>query len=496
MKIAFFNATGEPTPNGEGVYGYKAERDAAGRITLLTNLDREGKPTANGAGLTALALTWGANGRVTRVEVRDREGRPALSNGVAAATIEHDSAGNVIRETRIDAEGKLARSTGQEWVLHEIARNERGEVVGRKYFRGEAEGATTLVLEWKVAYDEFGHPVDIGVSGSENWRRVLRRDATGNITEDKYADAEGRPIVGDEGYAIRKRLYEFGSFGSRWIDTYFDPSGARSYAKAGHHRTITEFGPAGVLQRTIFDEFEPGKYRYHRDVSIAEYDGQGNLRRNITRREDEKGELAANAGLPYTLLEQSFDENNNVFLEWFLGCPESEGAPAWSVDVEYHRTGAIKRHTRQACDSNRKPLPYTSTGISARTEKEYNAIGAQERLHESGFNESVGYNVRETKISNGALMSVSHKRSDGSAVAVQVIITGITLAQPKSAELKVGDQLLAVNGTPVPSAYHFFYDAFPGGWLEVLRDGQRLRIEGFEAGSVGLDLEDRAAANP
>ncbi|HEX8489664.1 MAG TPA: serine/threonine-protein kinase, partial [Chthoniobacterales bacterium] len=51
VKIAFFNATGEPTPNGEGVYGYKTERDGAGRTTLLTNLDRNGNPTANGNGL-------------------------------------------------------------------------------------------------------------------------------------------------------------------------------------------------------------------------------------------------------------------------------------------------------------------------------------------------------------------------------------------------------------------------------------------------------------
>ena len=498
VKIAFFNATGEATPNGEGVYGYKTERDGAGRTTLLTNLDRNGNPTANGAGLTALAFTWGPNGRVTRVEVRDGEGRPALSNGVAAATLEHDSAGNVIRETRFDADGKLARSSGRDWVLHEIARNDRGEVVGHKYFRGEADGATTLVLEWRVAYDEFGHPAGIAVSGAENWRRALRRDASGNVIEDKHLDAAGHTIVGPEGYAIRRRVYEFGAFGSRWIDTFFDASGVKSYAKTGHHRTITEFGPTGVLQRTIFDEFEPGKYRYHRDVSIPEYDGQGNLRGNITRREDEKGELAADAGLPYTLLEQRFDENGNTFLEWYLGCPESAGASAFSFDTEFHRTGAIKSQVRQACDSERKPLPYVPNGMGSRTKKEYDAIGGLERMYETGFNEKVvGFNARETTFSNGALQSVTYKRSDGSAVpAVQVIITELTPAQPKSAELKVGDQVLAVNGKPLLSAYHFFYDSFPGGWLEVLRDGQRLRIEGFEAGSLGFSLEDRAAANP
>ena len=496
VKIAFFNAIGEATPNGEGVYGYQAERNQAGRTTLLTNLDREGKPMANRAGLTALAFTWDGDSRVTKVEVRDGDGRPALSNGVAASTIEYDAAGNAIRQTRLGADGKLARPQG-DWALQEIARNERGEVVGRKYFKGEAGDATTLFSEWTIAYDEFGHPADIRTAGATNWRTAFRRDARGNVVEETYLDAEGRPVTSEAGYAIKKRAYEFGADGTRWIETYFDASGAKSYA-TGYHRLITEFGPTGVLRRTIFEEFEPGKYRYHRDVSIPEYDAHGNPRKNVIRREDENGQLAVNADLPYNLLEESYDEKGRPFLEWRLGCPASAGAPAFSFDTEYHRTGAIKRVTRQACDAERKPLPYISTGMGARTEEESDALGRMVRRYETGFNEKVvGFNVRETKFSEGALLSVTHKRSDGSAVeAVGVFITEIDPAQPKATELKPGDQLLTLNGNPVLSAYHFFNTPFPGGWLEVLRDGQRLRIEGFEAGSLGFSLEDRAAAIP
>jgi hypothetical protein len=317
------------------------------------------------------------------------------------------------------------------------------------------------------------------------------------VIEEKYLDAEGRATAGEAGYASRKRTYEFSAQGSRWIETYFDASGAKSFA-TGYHRMITEFGPTGVLQKTIFEEFEPGKYRYHRDVSVPEYDAQGNLRRNVTRREDENGQLAASAGLPYTMLEQTFDENGRIFLEWYIGCPESAGAPAVSFDTEYHRTGARKRVVRQACDAERKPLAHMSTGMGARTEEEFDTLDRLERMYETGFNEQlVGFNVRETKFSSGALLSVIHKRSDGRAVeSIGVFILEVTPAQPKAAELKPGDQLLAVNGNPLPSAYHFFYTPFPGGWLEVLREGRRLRIEGFEVGSVGFSLEDRAVANP
>jgi hypothetical protein len=55
---------------------------------------------------------------------------------------------------------------------------------------------------------------------------------------------------------------------------------------------------------------------------------------------------------------------------------------------------------------------------------------------------------------------------------------------------------LGCDGNPLPGAYHFVFHDFPGGSLEVLRDGQRVRVEGFEAGSVGFFLEDRAGASP
>ena len=80
--------------------------------------------------------------------------------------------------------------------------------------------------------------------------------------------------------------------------------------------------------------------------------------------------------------------------------------------------------------------------------------------------------------------------------AVRVFIIDVAAQQAKAAQLKPGDQLLAANGTVVHSAYEFTATTFPGGWIEVMRDGQRLRIEGFEAGLLGVALEDRAVQTP
>jgi len=284
----------------------------------------------------------------------------------------------------------------------------------------------------------------------------------------------------------------------RWEQTFFDAAGAKTYCSGGYHRLIDEFDSTGVLRRQTTDELDQTRFHYHRDVSAPEYDAQGRQRRSVLRHENEKGELALDAGLPRALLEENYDENGRTFLSWEIGCPPSAGAPAFSTDLEWHKTSARKRSVRQACDMNRKPLALTSTGIAARIEEEFDQIDRRERIYESGFDEKVvGFNSRETKFSNGVLQSVTHKRSDGSAVeAVRVIITGVEPKQPKAGELKAGDQLLEANGNSVHSSIEWLFTSFPGGWIEVLRDGKRLRIEGFEGGMLGVGLEDRAVATP
>jgi hypothetical protein len=47
----------------------------------------------------------------------------------------------------------------------------------------------------------------------------------------------------------------------------------------------------------------------------------------------------------------------------------------------------------------------------------------------------------------------------------------------------------------VTSAYAWLSTNFPGGSIEVLREGQRIRIDGFRPGMLGVDLQDRAPAD-
>ncbi len=494
VKITFFNGAGQPTPNGEGGYGYELRRDDAGRLVHLTNLDGAGKPMANRIGVIAYAFTWGPAGRVIRAEVHDGEGKPAEANGIAAVSTEYDSAGNASRLKLLGADGQLARNHS-DWVVQEIARNHFGEVVGRKYFKLGADDQPAPLTEWTISYDEFGHPAEVRVTGAANWRVALQHDERGNLTEEKSLDAEGRPVVNEQGYAIKRLAYKFGQ-GVRWEETYFDTAGATTYCTGGYHRLTTEFGPAGVLRRQAMEDFDATRFHYHRIVSEPEYDAQGRERRLVMRWENEKGDLALDAGLHYAALEKSFDDNGRVFLLWEIGCPSTAGAPSFSTDTEWHRTGATKRTVRQACDMNRKPLALTTTGMASHIEEEFDELDRRERIYETGFNEkTVGFRTREAKFSGGKFQSVTHKRSDGSIVeSVGVFIVEVAAQQAKATELKVGDQLLESNGVPVRSAYEWASATFSGGWIEVLRDGKRVRIEGFEPGMLGIALEERAVS--
>jgi hypothetical protein len=142
---------------------------------------------------------------------------------------------------------------------------------------------------------------------------------------------------------------------------------------------------------------------------------------------------------------------------------------------------------------NRKPLALTSTGIAAHKEEDFDQLERSERIYETGFNEkTIGFSTREATFSAGVFQSVTHKRSDGSTVeAIGVFIVEVAAQQAKAAELRPGDQLLEANGVPVRSAYQWA-STFAGGWIDLLRDGKKLRIEGFEAGPLGVALEDRA----
>ncbi|HKO96453.1 MAG TPA: protein kinase [Pyrinomonadaceae bacterium] len=500
IKITFFNTAGRPAANGEGVYGYKLERDAAGRIVQIISLAKDGRPGPNRAGLVGYAVTWNSAGYASRLDVRDANGQPVEWSGISALTNEYDSFGNLIRVTNIGPDGQPQRSATAEWSVSELKRNERGELTQRTFLKAQPDGSLKQIRQTIIAYDEFGHPADMQQIGPNSWRSAWRRDANGNVNEEKFLDPQGQPVAGENGYAIRRFSYTSGPQGKRIEETYFDAAGGKTFNKAGNHRLIDEFNANGQLFRQTTEDHDPARYKYYRFVSEPEFDSEGRLVHSTYRFENQNGQLATEAGLPYTSIEDFYDEEGRPLTEWKIGVdPKIVGGSVLQIETQYHSNGNPKLRVRQVCDENRKPLAVISNGTASRLEEQFSADEQRERIYETGFDEKlVGFNTRETKFSNGTLQSVTHKRGDGSTVpSVRVIITGITppAEQPKSVELQAGDQLLSANGKPVATAYAWVFSGFSGGWVEVLRNGQRVRIDGFVAGPLGMILEDRALEN-
>jgi len=496
IKATFFNGSGQSAANSQGVFGYLLQRDSDGRIKKVTNLGKDGRPAPNKAGQIAFAYKVNQRGLMTEAEFRDESDHPALVHRIAAVAIEYDSAGNATRVTRLSSDGQPLKAEKDDWSAQEFGRNEQGEIVEQRYLSVDKEGKLTLRSKRTIAYDAHGFPNDFSYSGKTNWRTALKFDDRGNVIEETVLGPDGKPAAGPEGWAIHRRAWKFSPDGLREEETWFDPKGAMAYNPAGEHRRVSEFDAAGNLHRLTTSDHDPARFHYQRYVCEPDYDAEGRLRRNVVQFQTAEGKPASNAGLIYTGQEVVFDENEREILDWKLGCAPEVGAAALRTETDYQRTGARKRVVRQACDAQRNPVAILPNGNSAHSEEEFDPLDRLERIYETGFNEKlVGFSKRETKFAAGKLESVTHTRSNGTvADQVRVIITGITPGQPKVAELQVGDQLLAANDLPVTSAYAWAAsEPFAGGWIEVLRHGQRIRIEGFKEGLLGLALEDRTA---
>ena len=496
IKATFFNGSGQPAANSEGAFGYLIQRNPNGQIVKLVSLGKDGNPAPNMGGQVGFAFTLDPRGLTTRTEFRDEQDRPATLHGIAALTTDYDAVGNAVRVTRLSPEGKPVKSQKDDWSVQEMTRNERGEIIEQRYLAAEEAGKLSPKSKRTIAYDANGFPNDISFTGPANWRTAMKFDDRGNVLEEMVLGPDGKPAPGPEGWAIHRHAWQFSADGSSEEETWFNPEGKVAYNPAGAHRRLSEFDAAGNLHRLTTSEHDPARFRYQRYLCEPEYDAEGRLRRNIVKFQTAGGKPATDAGLAYTAQEVVFDEQEREILDWKLDCAPEIGAASLRTETEWQRTGARKRVVRQACDAKRNPVAVLPNGNAAHVEREFDSLDKLERIYETGFNEKiVGFSQREAKFNSGKLESVVHTRSNGSLVEqVRVVIISVTPEQPKAAELQVGDQLIAANDRPVTSAYAWVASGpFSGGWIEVLRHGERIRIDGFKEGALGIALEDRAA---
>ena len=166
-----------------------------------------------------------SQGPQIRLEMFDGKGQPTPWNGISAIVTDHDSFGNSSRITNLASDGQPVRDANTEWSVQDIKRNEHGEVTQRTFFKAQQDGSLKQISHSEISYDDFGHPADIKFAGIKSWHSALHYDVNGNVTEETFLDVNGKPLVGDNGYAITRSSYTANEKGLRVEQTYFDASG-------------------------------------------------------------------------------------------------------------------------------------------------------------------------------------------------------------------------------------------------------------------------------
>lgn len=494
-EVRFFDTAGRPALNGEEVHGFRLDRDESGRLTGFANLDRNHQPVANRAGLVAMRLKWNEAGRLTQTEFLDASGQPAAWGYTAVVTTDYDVAGNPVRMARLDLEGRPIQAPAGEWTEIAMKRNSRGELEERSFFQAVGDQPPKLLSRISFTYDQYGHPHDLHFQGPTSWRMTEKHDPDGKVIEELYLNEAGQLDSGGRGYAIRRMTYTTSTAGLRRVDEYFDAAGQKAYGNTKSHRLIDEFDLTGVLKRQTNEDFDPARHRYYRIVSTPEYDPLGRVRKSFFRFENAQGELATDAGLVFTEKEENFNDEGRVALTWERSATAPQEESIRRTDTEWYSTGIMRRRVQQTCNAAREPIP--ANAQSTRIEEEWDTLGRPTRLVESGFDEKVtGFTRREVDLTPGEkTRRFTHWRSDGTQVkTVRTIVKAVQPgAQAASRQLRPGDLLLSLGGAPLGCMWEWaFGDRFPGGSIEILRDNQPLTLDGFVAGELGVDLEDRA----
>jgi hypothetical protein len=230
----------------------------------------------------------------------------------------------------------------------------------------------------------------------------------------------------------------------------------------------------------------------------SQWDADGKMIRQITEICDEKRQaliIAFNDMVP--LRTETDYKDGRIIREWEFGYrPQIHGAPSWRTDTEWIGDDLVKHRLRQAYDMARQPLAMVSNGQPARVEQVYDGEGQLTNINEEGFDPSVvGFAIRVAEFEKGKFVSISHTLIDHSpAGPVRVYIKEVTSdAQPASRQFRRGDQLLKIGGIPVTNIYAWtFGPGYTGGPVDIMRDGQAIRLEGFTPGPFGILLEERA----
>jgi len=187
-SMAYFDHTGKPATNREGIHQLRFELDDSGGRVVRSFFGPSGQPIRNSTGVHAVLRKLDKRGDALRETFLGPMGRNTISTeGFHELAFERDAVGNATRVRFFGRDGKPVVATPPGAASMAITYNGQGKAIAR------------------MAYDLSGAPM-LDVKGNAG-ERVTYDDA-GRPRETVFVDIEGRPHANSEGVAGLRITYD------------------------------------------------------------------------------------------------------------------------------------------------------------------------------------------------------------------------------------------------------------------------------------------------
>lgn len=341
-KVRFYDATEENLMLcDEGVAGWNHVYDENGNEIERNYFDDKGKPCFYNKNYVKWVKTYDERGNMTSIRYYGKDDKLVTYQGGVGEDYTLDERGNVLVETTVGADGKLAK----------------GKLIAKyKYDKFDNE------IEFSV-YDRDGKPANNSLGYH---KRTYVYDERNQIIERRYYGKDNKlTTYDDDDYAIKKDEYD--NKGNNVKTSYFNVKEKPVCCSEGWASSIREYDNYGnvIRQRFFGVDGKPTDPKVMMPEGIARYDkwnnmiylasgdGNGNIIMNnkrgcaITKYEfDKKGNKLSESYFDQYdkpminkkegchMMKITYDETGNILSEAYF---DTKGAAMINDEEEYHK---------------------------------------------------------------------------------------------------------------------------------------------------------------
>ena len=289
VKVGFFGADGNPCLVNTGYSAIVRDYDRLGEMIKESYLDTLGAPTVNDLGISTAVYERDLRGNITKVSFFDEEGQPSYtSEGLSVYELLYDDNGNEIQRSFFDTEGKPTKGfIGFAQRKHTY--DEQGHELSDRFYNEKGElTLVDGIAGMDYIVDTHGNIIEetpVGINGKLAPGRLVTRnkyDGKDNVIEVAFFGAEGKPAM--TSYNFHKYTQAFNDRNQCIETCYYDTTGElTSFSNSNYCIERDEYNERGLKVRvSYFDKNgDPAVYQGSQDGDYSslssEYDSYGRV---------------------------------------------------------------------------------------------------------------------------------------------------------------------------------------------------------------------------